>query len=90
MYYIPGNHDAEILFRPDDESREGMQNHHINTHGKVLEIRSGLLLASFGGSTLTFFKENGHVEENECWNPYPWNTEPKYKAVLETFWNDKV
>ena len=50
VFYIPGNHDAEILFRPDDEPKIGTS---MNIHTEVTEISPGLMLAGFGGSLPT-------------------------------------
>ena len=50
VFYIPGNHDAEVLFRPDDQPKIGTS---MNIHTKVTEISSGLMLAGFGGSLPT-------------------------------------
>jgi Icc-related predicted phosphoesterase len=90
VYYIPGNHDAEILFRPDDEDKSGMSANHFNLHNKSIELRPGLLLACMGGSTLTYFKANGAIEENAVWSPYPFDTEEKYKKAITSMWEAEV
>ena len=54
--YIPGNHDAEILFRPDDAPKIGRS---VNVHNKAIEIAPGLMLGGLGGSLPTQFKAEG-------------------------------
>ena len=56
LAYIPGNHDAEILFKPDEAPKIGES---INVHTKVVEVRPGLMLGGLGGSLPTLYKAEG-------------------------------
>ena len=56
LAYIPGNHDAEILFKPDEAPKIGES---INVHTKAVEVRPGLMLGGLGGSLPTLYKAEG-------------------------------
>ena len=50
LAYILGNHDAEILFKPDEAPKIGKS---VNVHTYVVELRPGLMLSGLGGSLPT-------------------------------------
>jgi len=83
MYYLPGNHDAEILFQPDAPK---LGSHAINLHLKTAEIEPGLVICGMGGSKHTLLQEKGAKEWKEIYNPYPWKSDKEYKSALEKVW----
>ena len=76
VLYIPGNHDAEILFKPEEQVP--INDNCVNLHGKVLEIAPGLVIAGLGGSLPTLFKQDGASDFVECFTPYPFASEAHY------------
>ena len=80
MYYIPGNHDAEILFEPE---KCPVISRATNVHQRVIQLKPGLLLAGLGGSLPTQFVEEGQTEMVPVYNPYPFVDENAFKEGLE-------
>ena len=79
LYYLPGNHDAEITFAPDAPK---LGKTAINLHLKSAKIEPGLVIVGMGGSKPTLLRANGSTEWQEIYNPYPWGSEEQYKAAL--------
>lgn len=50
MYYLPGNHDAEVSFQPDAPK---LGKHAVNLHLKTERIVPGLSICGMGGSKHT-------------------------------------
>ena len=88
LYYIPGNHDAEVLM--DAETMTPISPDSVNLHNRVTEIVPGLLIAGLGGSLPTLFKQDGQNDWVNCFNPYPYLTEADYTAAITSLWTDKV
>ena len=87
VIYIPGNHDAEVLFKPEDAPKLGDSE---NIHNRVIEVVPGLVIGGFGGSLPTLFRAEGATEFVNVFNPYPYENEQIYKAALKSFWDSKV
>lgn len=84
MYYIPGNHDAEILFDPKAPK---LGNHAINLHLKTERIQEGLLISGMGGSKPTLLQPLGATDWQQIYNPYPWKSDKEYREALEKAWS---
>ena len=67
VIYIPGNHDAEILFKADAPKIENSE----NVHNRVVELAPGLLVAGLGGSLPTLYKPGGTHSTSEWQNSFP-------------------
>ena len=87
LAYIPGNHDAEILFSPDDAPKIGDS---VNVHNKAIEVRPGLMLGGLGGSQPTLFRAEGQNDFVNVFNPYPYTTEENFAKALNDLWRDKL
>ena len=51
LIFLPGNHDAEVLFDP--KCMEPINDTSINLHNRVIELIPGLTIAGLGGSLPT-------------------------------------
>ena len=87
VIYIPGNHDAEVLFRPEEAPKIGDSE---NIHNLTFELADGLVIAGLGGSLPTLCREEGETEFRPVFNPYPYENEQAMAKALVDFWEKKV
>ena len=80
MIYIPGNHDAEILFKPEQAPKIGTSE---NIHNDTYELAGDLVVAGLGGSAPTLFRKEGASDFVNVFNPYPYTEEEKYREALQ-------
>ena len=88
LYYIPGNHDAELLLNP--ETMTPISDSSVNLHNRATELVPGLIIAGLGGSLPTKFKKDGENDWIDVFNPYPYLTEVDYTAAVKALWTEKV
>jgi Icc-related predicted phosphoesterase len=84
MFYIPGNHDAEVTFQEGYKAGK----HAINLHLKSAELAPGLVILGMGGSKPTLLQPKGSTEWRMIYNPYPWKSEDHYKQALQKVWSE--
>lgn len=88
VYYIPGNHDAAILFDPDNEAK--ISDRAVNVEKRVIELEPGLMLAGFGGSLPTMCKLPDQDDFMPVFHPYPYADEEAYGKAIMKFWDNDI
>ncbi len=77
VIYIPGNHDAEILYKADAPKIGNSE----NIHNRVHELAPGLLIAGRGGSLPTLVRAGGPYSTSEwkyIFSVYPFRSQALY------------